>query len=131
MPIDASLAGREFPATEPYLVTAEAVEAFAATHGAAADPVPPTFPIVVTFRAMLDFLAAEEVELSRIVHGDQKFSYARPVRIGDELRATLTVGKVRNLGGADVIATTSEIVDAEDAVVCTASATLVHRGEDS
>jgi hypothetical protein len=129
MPIDASLAGREFPATDPYLVTAAAVEEFAASHGAAADPVPPTFPIVVTFRAMLDFLDAEQVDLSRIVHGEQKFAYRRPVRVGDELRATLTVGRVRQLGEADVITTSSEIVDAEGAVVCMAAATLLHRGE--
>ncbi|QYJ03833.1 MaoC family dehydratase N-terminal domain-containing protein [Nocardioides panacisoli] len=132
MPIDASLAGREFPETAPYAVTADAVAAFAESVGAAAEPVPPTFPIVVTFEAMLGFLEAEQVDLSRIVHGDQKFSYTRPVRVGDELRARLRVEKVRSRGGADFVSTTSEIVDADDATVCTAQATLVHRsGEDA
>jgi acyl dehydratase len=131
MPIDASLAGRAFPPTEPYLVTEEAVAAFADAVGAGSGRIPPTFPIVVTFAAMMDFLDAEQVELSRIVHGDQKFSYTRPLRIGDELRAALTVGKVRQLGGADVVSTTSEITDAAGETVCTASATLVHRGADA
>ncbi|WP_278257395.1 MaoC family dehydratase N-terminal domain-containing protein [Nocardioides convexus] len=39
---------------------------------------------MVTFAALQDFLAAEQVELSRIVHGDQRFRYARPVVVGDE-----------------------------------------------
>ena len=131
MPIDASLAGRAFPPTRPTPVTEEAVTAFRAAVGGAAGPVPPTFPIVVTFAALQDFLAAEQVELSRIVHGDQRFRYERPVAIGDELTATLTVTGVRSIGGNDIIATTSEITDAAGDLVCTATATLVHRGEAS
>ena len=128
MPIDASLAGRAFPPTQPKPVTEEAVAAFRAAIGAGPGPVPPTFPIVVTFEALQDFLAAEQVELSRIVHGDQRFRYERPVVVGDELTATLTVTGVRSIGGNDIVATTSEITDANGAVVCTATATLVHRG---
>lgn len=131
MPIDASLAGRAFPPTRPTPVTEKAVTAFRAALGGAAGPVPPTFPIVVTFAALQDFLAAEQVELSRIVHGDQRFRYERPVAIGDELTATLTVTGVRSIGGNDIIATTSEITDAAGDLVCTATATLVHRGEAS
>lgn len=130
MSIDASLAGRAFPPSEPYPVTAEAVAAFASAAGARPDPVPPTFPIVVTFRAMFDFLDAVGIELSRIVHGDQKFHYDRPVRVGDVLSATMTVAGVRQIGGADIISTTSEITDADGAVVGTSSATLVHRGAE-
>lgn len=128
MPIDASLVGRAFPPTEPHEVTAGAVEAFAAAVGETSTAVPPTFPIVVTFAALQDFLAAEQVELSRIVHGDQRFRYDRPVVVGDELTATLTVTGVRSIGGNDIVSTSSEITDASGAVVCTATATLVHRG---
>ena len=129
MPIDADLVGRAFPPTPPRAVTAEAVAAFAAAVGRTTQgPVPPTFPIVVTFAALQDFLAAEQVELSRIVHGDQRFSYTRPVEVGDELSATLTVTGVRSIGGNDIVSTSSEITDADGAVVCTATATLVHRG---
>ncbi|MBU2694948.1 FAS1-like dehydratase domain-containing protein [Pimelobacter sp. 30-1] len=129
MPIDASLVGRAFPATQPLAVTEEAVSAFAAAvGGSAGGAVPPTFPIVVTFAALQDFLAAEQVELSRIVHGDQRFRYERPVVVGDALTATLTVTGVRSIGGNDIVATASEITDATGALVCTATATLVHRG---
>lgn len=131
MPIDPSLVGKDYPATTPRMVTAEAVRDFAAAVGApsaAGASVPPTFPIVITFQAMLDFLAAEEIELSRIVHGDQKFHYRRPVRIGDELTATMAITGLRQIGGNDILATASEITDAGGEVVCTTTATLVHRG---
>jgi hypothetical protein len=133
VPIDSSLAGRAFPPTLPYAVTAEAVAGFQRAIGAEESPeaVPPTFPIVVTFQALQDFLAAEQVELSRIVHGDQRFRYERPLLVGDEVTATLTVTGVRSIGGNDIVSTASEITDASGALVCTATATLVHRGEPS
>ena len=128
MPSD-SLVGRAFPPTQPTTVTEEAVRSFvAAVGGGTGDAVPPTFPIVVTFAALQDFLAAEQIELSRIVHGDQRFRYERPVVVGDVLTAVLTVTGVRSIGGNDIISTSSEITDASGAVVCTASATIVHRG---
>ena len=128
MPIDATLVGREFPPTRPLVVTEEEVASFAGATGAVTQRVPATFPVVVTFRALLEFLEAEQVELSRIVHGDQKFAYERPVVIGDELTAQLTVTGVRQIEGTDILRTTSTITDADGAVVCTAGATIVHRG---
>ncbi|UUZ61606.1 MaoC family dehydratase N-terminal domain-containing protein [Nocardioides sp. B-3] len=62
------------------------------------------------------------------MHGEQRFAYERPVRIGDTLTATLTVASLRQIGGADIIGTSSAIHDADGAPVCTAKATLVHTG---
>ena len=56
--------------------------------------------------------------------------FTRPVRAGDELTATLTVDTLRQIGGADIIGTRSEITDGDGKPVCTALATLVHRGAD-
>ena len=133
MPVDDGLVGRSFPPTAAYEVTTEHVRTFAASIGGRYDggPVPPTYPIVLLFRAMQDFLDAEQLPLHRIVHGEQRFAYQRPVVDGDVLTATLTVSSVRSIGGNDVIATTSEITDADDQLVCIANATLVHRGEDA
>ncbi|NHC25147.1 MaoC family dehydratase [Nocardioides sp. IC4_145] len=130
MPVDASLVGRTYPPTRPYTVSEAKVRELAATTGADWDggPVPPTFPIVLAFEAMNAFLEAEGVELARIVHGDQKFRYERPLRVGDVLTAALTVASVRSIGGNDVIGTTSEVRDVDGALVCATSATLVHRG---
>jgi acyl dehydratase len=129
MPIDATLVGREFPPTRPLLVTETEVASFATAIGSSTRRIPATFPIVVTFRALLDFLEAEQVELSRIVHGDQKFAYQRPIVVGDELTAILAVTGLRQIEGTDILRTTSTITDATGEVVCTAGATLVHRAQ--
>ena len=92
---------------------------------------PATFPIVVAFEAMNAFLEAVAVDLFRIVHGEQKFAYERPVVPGDVLTATLTVATLRQIAGNDIIGTTSEITDESGALVCSTSATLVHRGAES
>jgi hypothetical protein len=131
MPIDQSLVGRSFPPTRPYAVSEDAVRAFVSATGATYDggPAPATFPIVVAFDAMNDFLEAEQVDLHRIVHGEQRFAYQRPVEPGDVLTATLTVASLRQIGGADIIGTSSVVTDASGAEVCTGIATIVHRGE--
>jgi hypothetical protein len=132
MPVDQSLVGRSFPPTPPFEVTEDRVRSFAASVGASYDggAAPATFPIVLAFDAMNAFLAAERLDLYRIVHGEQRFAYERPVVPGDVLTATLSVASLRQIGGADIIGTTSEITDASGALVCTGSATLVHRGAD-
>lgn len=135
LPLAADLPGRTFPPTAPYLVTEERVAEFAAATGSPWDggPAPTTFPIVVAFQAMLGLMADSEVgiELHRVVHGEQRFRYTRPVLPGDILTATLTVESVRTLGGADVIGTRSELQDAAGQHVVTAHAVLVHRSEDA
>jgi acyl dehydratase len=132
MAVDQSLVGRSFPPTAPYAVTEDNVRAFAEATGATYDggPAPATFPIVVAFDAMNAFLEAEGLDLFRIVHGEQRFAYERPVLPGDRLTATLSVASLRQIGGADIIGTSSEITDADGALVCTGTATLVHRGPD-
>lgn len=130
MPVDQSLVGRVFPPTRPYVVTAESIGDFVASTGGeyAGGPAPATYPIVLAFGAMNAFLEAEAIDLYRIVHGQQEFAYQRPVVPGDELTATLTVASLRQIAGNDIIGTTSEITDASGALVCSTSATLVHRG---
>jgi acyl dehydratase len=135
MPVDPTLAGRTFPATDPYAVSREKVLEFARATGSDFDgtTAPATFPIVVAFAAMTALMEAPDVgiELHRVVHGDQRFTYTRPVLVGDRLTATLTVDTLRQISGADIIGTRSEITDDRGGSVCTAFATLVHRGEEA
>ena len=134
MPVDPSLVGRTFPPTVPHAVSEGQVRDFVlATGGSSYDggPAPATFPIVLAFDAMNAFLEAERIDLFRIVHGEQKFAYERPVVPGDVLSATLTVASLRQIGGNDIIGTTSVVTDESGAVVCSTSATLVHRGAAS
>lgn len=132
MPLDQSLVGRTFPPTAPYDVTEDSVAAFAAATGtpyAAGGPAPATYPIVVAFAAMQELMLDPSVgiELQHVVHGSQSFVHQRPVVAGDRLAAALTVTGLRQIGGADIISTSSAITDADGALLCTAEATLVHR----
>lgn len=135
MPVDPALVGRSFGPTAPYEVTDERVQAFAAASGtpwSVGDPAPVTFPIVVAFDAMTELMqdGTVGIELHHVVHGEQRFSYVRPVRVGDRLTATLSVASVRTIAGADIIGTSSVIADGSGTEICTAKATLVHRSPD-
>ncbi|PJJ55774.1 acyl dehydratase [Compostimonas suwonensis] len=139
--------GRVFPPTEPYLVGREKIREFAravfatspintdvdaARAAGHSDLVaPPTFPIVVTERTLEQLLAEPDagIDFSRVVHGEQRFSYTRPVVAGDELTATLTVTSVKSLGGNSMVTAESQIVDADGEHVVTATSTLVVRGD--
>lgn len=130
MPVAPDLAGRMFAPTTPYEVCAAKISEFAAAIGAdLADGTPPTFGIVVAFGAMTSLMEDPQVgiDLHNVVHADQRFEIARPVRAGDLLVATLTVESVRQRAGTDFIATRSEIATTDGEPVCTAFATLVHR----
>src|SRR6188768_3855131 len=103
MPLDQSFVGRSWPATAPYQVGREKIREFATAIGATEaeyhDPeaaralgypdvvAPPTFPIVLTMTSSREISADPELGLdySRVVHGDQRFRYSRPVTAGDEL----------------------------------------------
>jgi acyl dehydratase len=131
MALDPALAGRTFPPTAPYRVGREKIAEFATAIGEVpSDVAPATFPIVVAFRAMQDLLTDPDVgiELRNVVHGDQRFTYRRPVIAGDELVATLTVDAVRESAGMDMITTRTEIATVEGEAVATAQALLLHRG---
>ena len=148
MPVNPDLVGRVFPPTPPYLVGREKVREFARAVFAEApqysDPeaaralgyadvvAPPTFAMVVQDITLQQLLAEPEsgIELSRLVHAEQRFRYSRPIVAGDELTATLTVGGIRTLGGNAMVTSDAEIVDATGAHVVTAtSVLLVGEGE--
>ena len=148
MPVNPELVGRQFPAAAPYLVGREKVREFAnavfsqnpinldldaARAAGYSDLVaPPTFPIVVQERTLAQLLAEPDagIDFTRVVHGDQRFSYTRPIVAGDELTATIAVTSVKSLGGHNMVTSESVIVDAEGKHVVTAISTLVVRGDE-
>lgn len=142
------LQGRKFPPTEPYLVGREKVREFAsavfstnplnfdpaaALEAGYADVVaPPTFAVVVQERTLAQLLEAPDagIDFARVVHGDQRFSYSRPIVAGDELTARLTVASVKTLGPHSMVTAESTITDAAGRHVVTATSTLVVRGDE-
>lgn len=135
MAVDPNLAGREYPPTEPYVVERGKIREFARAVQASdqgGEVAPPTFAIVVQQRG-LDLLLADEsagIELSRIVHADQRFSYTRPIVAGDELVVRFRVESVRQMGDASMVVTESEVVDAVGEPVVTGRATLLVGGAE-
>lgn len=148
MPVNPALVDREFAPVAPYLVGLEKVREFAkavfsenpvnhdllAARAAGYSDVvaPPTFAIVVQERTLAQLLAEPDagIDFTRVVHGDQRFSYSRPIVVGDELTATLRVSSVKTLGAHSMVTAESTIVDATGAHVVTATSTLVVRGDE-
>lgn len=137
------LVGRAFPPTVPYLVGREKVREFARAVFADApqhsDPdaaralgyadvvAPPTFAMVVQDLTLQQLLGDPDsgIELSRLVHAEQRFRYTRPIVAGDELVATLSVTGIRSMGGNAMITSEAEIVDADGAHVVTTTSVLL------
>ena len=138
MAITAEHAGRSYAPTAPYVVSAAKIAEFAAAIGdnnpayGGLEPIaPPTFVAVIASAAWESMFADPELGLAlrRIIHGDQRFDYRRPLRAGDTVTAQLVIDKVRNRGPADIISFTVEVRTVDGEVVCTAGATFFHSRE--
>ena len=147
MPLDPSFVGRAYAPTVPYQVGREKIREFATAIGAT-DPAhhdpeaaralghgdvlaPPTFPIVLTTAASRQIIDDPElgIDYSRVVHGDQRFRYTRPVVAGDELVCVNTVEDISARGGHDFITTRTEVITTVGEPVVTVWSKLVVRGE--
>lgn len=149
MPVNPDLIDRAFAPTAPYQVGREKVREFAravfatsplhhdldaARAAGYSDLVaPPTFAIVIAEATLRQLLAEPDagIDFSRVVHGDQRFSYSRPIVAGDELTATLRVTSIKTLGANSMVTSESAITDAQGEHVVTSSSTLVIRGDDA
>jgi acyl dehydratase len=146
MALDPGLVGRSYPPSPVYEVGRAKIAEFAAALGDP-DPVyrdpaaarahghpdviaPPTFAIVVSLGAANVVLDDPDVELdySRVVHGEQRFTHHRPIHAGDRLVATTSVENVRTVAGNDMLTTRVEIATEDGEAVCTAVSMLVARG---
>ena len=139
MPISEAHVGRSYPATPPYQVSRAKIAEFAAALGDGANPAyrgeapiaPPTFAVLLSSAAWGALFDDPELGLSldRTVHGDQRFTWSRPLRSGDEVTATLRIDQVRLRGAMAIVTISVQLttIDGED--VCTATSTLLHTAE--
>ena len=146
MAVNASFAGRTYPATAPYAVGREKIREFAQAVGAA-DVVhidaaqarargyhdviaPPTFAVLIAQKCDRQFIVDPEagIDFSRLVHGEQRFVHHRPITAGDEIVGVLTVDSVKLVGGNAMVTTRTELSTIEGEPVCTATSTVVIRG---
>jgi acyl dehydratase len=146
MPVNPDFAGRSFPSSEPYEVSRVKIAEFAQAIGdpsplcrdraaaqAAGYPdviAPPTFAIVITMASSGHAMADEDLGLdySMVVHGEQRFSHARPLHAGDVVVAQTTITDITPRRTMTMLTTRTDITTTGGEHVCTALSTLVERG---
>ena len=146
MAINRAYVGHVFPASEPYDVSRVKIAEFAAAIG---DPnplyrdrtaaqaaghadviAPPTFPIVITMAGSAAALGDPGLGLNyaMVVHGEQRFSYTRPLTAGDVVTAQVTLTDIRDIGRNVTLTTSTDITTVAGELVCSAVATIIERG---
>lgn len=148
MSVDPDLVNLVFEPTESYLVGREKIREFAAAvfatdeahfdvgiateRGFSDVAASTTFPVVLQDKTLQQLLAHPEahIDFSRVVHGDQRFDYVRPIVAGDELVAQLRVTDVKSLGGHSMVTSETVISTVSGEHVVTATSTLVVRGDE-
>jgi len=149
MPLNQEFVGRIYPPAEAYAVGREKVREFATAIGeenpifhsvAAAQQLgysdviaPPTFGFVLSNRATDAVLFDPDLGLdySKVVHGEQRFSYARPIVAGDVLTTQVSIDSIRSAAGNDLISVRAEISTEGGEHVVTTFSTIVARGTAS
>jgi acyl dehydratase len=144
--LNASFIGRVYPARGTYLVGREKVREFAravradspvsldvaaARAAGYQDLVAPvTFPIALAMKAAEVVIMDPELGLdySAVVHGEQGFSFARPLVAGDELEIVVTIENIRSAAGNDMITVRADAATLDGERVVTATMLLVARG---
>ena len=148
MAINPDYVGRTFPPSAPYEISRVKLAEFADAIGdrnpvyldrAAAieagfpDVIaPPTFPIVITLASSAQALSDPGLNLNyaMVVHGEQRFSYERPLHAGDVVTAQVTISDIKTLGRNSMLSTITRISTVDGEHVCTAYAMLVERGAE-
>jgi acyl dehydratase len=145
MALDSSYIGRTYPASPVYEVSRAKIREFAESIGddnplytdpaaarAAGYPdviVPPTFLTIINLAAINVVVEDPDLGLdySRMVHGDQTFTYHRSVHAGDQLRVVVHIDDIMYRAGNDFINMRADIWDADDQIVVVTKAQLVVR----
>jgi acyl dehydratase len=92
---------------------------------------PPTFAIIISMASTRVIQEDPDLGLdySMVVHGEQQFTYARPLHAGDVVVATSTVESVRAVGATSMMTTSTDISTVDGEHVCTARSIIVERGK--
>jgi acyl dehydratase len=146
VPLNRDYIGRSFPGGAPYEVSRVKIAEFADAIGdpnplfrdrAAAQAAgfqdviaPPTFAIVISMASSARAVGDPGLGLNyaMVVHGEQRFEYARPLMAGDVVTAQATITDIRDAGRNAMLTSTTEISTVDGEHVCTATSTLVERG---
>jgi acyl dehydratase len=136
---DDSFVGRALPTTGPYQIGREKVREFATAIGDTSPLchdlevaraaghrdvlAPPTFTTTFTMPLIEAFLKdpAFGWDYTRMVHGDQRIVFHRPIVAGDELFTTIHVDSLTTRAGSHMLTLRCEVATAEEPVATTTS----------
>lgn len=148
MALNPDFVGRTYPPAPAYLVGREKIREFARAlqssdplhfdvasaraRGFADLVAPPTYAIRLSMAAAEAVVMDPELGLdyTRVVHGDQRFEYSRPIVAGDELVCSVTIDAIRSAAGNDMLTTRADIATVAGEHVVTSYSVLVARGTD-
>jgi acyl dehydratase len=142
-------AGRVFDPGEPYEVSRVKIADFADAIGEPSELcrnreaalkagypdviAPPTFAVIIDQRSLEAVVTDPGLGLdySMVVHGEQSFSYTRPLHAGDVVIGTTTVESIKAVGALSMLVTSTSIDTVDGEHICTAKSNLVERAADS
>ena len=149
MALNPEYSGRVFGPGEPYEVSRVKIADFADAIGEPSELcrnrdaaikagypdviAPPTFAVIIDQRSLKAVVTDPGLGLdySMVVHGEQSFSYSRPLHAGDVVVATTTVESIKAIGSLSMLVTSTSIDTVDGEHICTAKSNLVERGADS
>ncbi len=147
MALNREYAGRVYGPSEPYEVSRVKIADFADAIGEASELcrdrdaaqkvgypdviAPPTFAFII---AMASNARAQSdpglgLNYSMVVHGEQSFSYSRPLHAGDVVVASTTIESIKVAGSTSVMVTSTDLSTVDGEHVCTTKCTIVERGQ--
>lgn len=71
------------------------------------------------------------LDYTKVVHGEESFSYSRPIVAGDELVVINTIENIRAAAGNDMITVKSTVSTTSGEPVVVTSMVIVARGTDA
>lgn len=146
MALNPALVGKIYPPTAAYEVGREKIREFATAIGdgnpichqveaaqEAGHPdlvAPPTFPFVLSAKAMAMAIVDPELGLdySRVVHGEQRFEYERPVFAGDTLVVTSSIEEIGVAGRNEILTTRADLETLDGELVARTYSVIISRG---
>jgi hypothetical protein len=121
--------GKTYPEST-FVVDEDRVARFQAVVGGNTDPaVPLTFVTTAEFSSFPAIVGDPELGLdfSRVVHAEQEYEFARPLRLGETLTVRSRIAQVRARAGQAFLTIETDLVDGDGSAIVTARSTMLER----
>ncbi len=133
MTIDPSFIGKTYPEQRYEIGAAKIREFCKAIKGDCekfTNITPPTFPVVYSAEFLAAILYDKELKLNlrKLVHGEQEFTYHKPTQAGDTITSNGRIEKIFSKGAHDFVVSKVESKNQAGELVCESVWTFIVRG---